>query len=104
MALGGGGLRALEDFQRDVATAHPELIGKLGHPIGLQPAARADGDQQRAADVAQDAAGFRAPAGIVTCGRHSPLQERLLVQIPDAAIADRRGKTRIVGDTPRDKG
>src|SRR5437879_4286382 len=104
MALRCGGFRSLEYLQRDATVLRPQLVGQFDDPLGLEPAAFAHRDQQRALDIAEDTVGLAVKTGIDIGKRNAPLQERALMRVPDAAIAHRGAAALVEGDSARDTG
>src|SRR5207244_9527721 len=81
-----------------------QVVGQCDDTLGLEPAAFAHRDQQRALDIAVDTVGLAVKTGIDIGKRNAPLQERALMRVPDAAIAHRGGEALVEGDSARDKG
>src|ERR1700704_4763486 len=102
MTLAGGGLRTREDFQRDVLPIGPELINQIEHPICFEPAIFSYSHQDRAFQGLRQRVLAARRADRST--RRDTTPEKIpLQQIPNAAIANCRGKTLVHCDSAGDK-
>src|SRR5262249_357819 len=87
-----------------MATIRLELFVEVADAVGLQPALFTCRDQYRAFDASRRPARPCLPGGTFISPRPAAIEKRPLMQIPDTAVAHRRGEPVVESNPARHKG
>jgi hypothetical protein len=96
-------LLAGEDLEGHVPALGLQFVAQFPHALRLEPAALSGGNQHGTFDVSSNPAQPVPAEAAGAALSQAVFQERPLVQVPDAAVANRCDEPVVEGDSPRHK-